>query len=57
MSDAKSAASDWGMPALRMISLPSDKWYTLRRDLDELRPVAEEAIDDIIDAFDYFEEQ
>jgi hypothetical protein len=50
MSDARSAASDWGMPALRMVSLPSDKWYTLRRDLNELRPVAEQAIDDIIDA-------
>jgi hypothetical protein len=50
MSDARSAASDWGMPALRMVSLPSDKWYTLRRNLDELRPVAEQAIDDIIDA-------
>jgi len=50
MADARSAASDWGMPALRMIPLPSDKWYTLRRTLDELRPVAEQAIDDIIDA-------
>ena len=49
MDDARSAASDWGMPDLRAVSLPSEKWYTFRRDLDELRPVAEEAIDTIID--------
>jgi len=50
MADAKSAASDWGMPGLRMVSLPSEKWYTLRRTLDELRPVTAEAFDTIIDA-------
>lgn len=48
--DAKSAASDWGVPAIRTVVLPSDKWYTLRRTLEELRPVAEQAIDAIIDA-------
>jgi len=49
MADAKSAASDWGMPGLRMVSLPSDKWYRLRITLDELRPVAAEAFDTIVD--------
>ena len=49
MDDARSAAADWGMPDLRTVSLPSDKWYTFRRDLDELRPVAEGAINTIID--------
>ncbi len=49
MADATSAASDWGMPGLRMVPLPSEKWYTLRRSLDELRPVAEQAIDTIIE--------
>ena len=33
-----------------MVSLPSEKWYTLRRTLDELRPVAAEAFNTIIDA-------
>ncbi len=49
MSDAKSAAFDWGVPAIRTVALPSDKWYTLRRTLDELRPVASQAIEAIID--------
>jgi hypothetical protein len=49
MADAKSAGSDWGMPAIRAVSLPSDKWYTLRRTPEELRPVAEQAIKTIID--------
>lgn len=50
MSDAKSAAADWGMPAIRTLSIPSDKWYTLRRSLEEIRPVAAELLDRIIDA-------
>ncbi len=50
MDDAKSAASDWGMPRIRMLSVPSDKWYTLRRNKDEIQPVAAESIDTIIDA-------
>jgi len=49
MDDANSAASDWGMPGLRMLSVPSEKWYTLRRTLEEIRPVADETIDTIID--------
>jgi hypothetical protein len=47
MNDARSA-TDWGMPGMRAISIPSDKWYTLRRDLDEIRPIAAQAMDDII---------
>jgi hypothetical protein len=50
MSDAKSAASDWGMPGIRLLSIPSDKWYTLRRSLDEIKPVAAQSINTIIDA-------
>jgi len=49
MDDAKSAAYDWGMPGLRMVAIPSDKWYTFRRNLDEIRPVAEESIGTIIE--------
>ena len=49
MNDSKSAAADWGVPAIRAVPLPSEKWYTLRRSAEELQPVAEEAIDQIID--------
>jgi hypothetical protein len=37
------------MPKQRHLSLPSDKWYTLRRTAEELQPVAAAAIDEIID--------
>jgi len=50
MADARSAASDWGTPGIRLVSLPAEKWYTLRRDIEEIRPVAEQALDSIIDA-------
>jgi hypothetical protein len=49
MADGTSAAADWGVPKLRMVSLPSEKWYRLRITPEELRPVAVEAIDTIID--------
>jgi hypothetical protein len=49
MTDARSAAYDWGMPKIRPVSLPSDKWYNLRRTPEELQPVAEGAIEEIID--------
>jgi hypothetical protein len=49
MADGTSAAADWGVPKLRMVSLPSEKWYRLRITLEELKPVAVEAIDTIID--------
>lgn len=50
MRDARSAAADWGMPAMRTLPIPSDKWYTLRRSLEEIRPVAEQVLDTAIDA-------
>jgi hypothetical protein len=37
------------VPALRIISLPADKWYTFRRDISELRPVAAQAVNELID--------
>jgi hypothetical protein len=49
MLDARSAASDWGVPKIRSVAIPSDKWYTLRRTPEEIQPVAAEAIDEIID--------
>jgi hypothetical protein len=50
MTDARSAAYDWGMPNIRLVTLPSDKWYNLRRSPEEIQPVAAEAIDEIIDS-------
>jgi hypothetical protein len=38
------------VPAIRTVVLPSDKWYTLRRTPEELRPLAIEALDSIIAA-------
>jgi hypothetical protein len=38
------------MPGIRIVSLPAEKWYTYRRDIDELRPVAVQALGEIIDA-------
>jgi hypothetical protein len=34
---------------MRLVSLPADKWYTFRRDIAELRPVAEQAINEVIE--------
>jgi hypothetical protein len=50
MQDARSAASDWGVPAIRTVSLASDKWYTLRRTPEEIQPLAAEALDAIVTA-------
>jgi hypothetical protein len=33
---------------MRLVSLPADKWYTFRRDIAELRPVAAQVINDVI---------
>jgi hypothetical protein len=49
MNDSKSAAADWGVPAIRAVSLPSEEWYTLRRSAEELQPVVERAMDTIVD--------
>ncbi len=49
MADGTSAAADWGVPALRMVSLPSEQWYRLRITAEELKPVAVDAVDTIID--------
>ncbi|MDE3168741.1 MAG: hypothetical protein KGL75_01255 [Acidobacteriota bacterium] len=39
MGDAESASRDRGMPALRTVGLPADKYYRARATLDELRPI------------------
>jgi len=50
LKDARSAAADWLMPNIRIVTLPSDKWYRLRATAKELRPLVEAAFNPIIDA-------
>ena len=47
---AKMSAKDVGMPALRMVSLPSIDYYPNRSTVERIRPVAEASIDLIINA-------
>jgi hypothetical protein len=35
---------------MRMVTIPSDQWYTLRRSLEEIRPVATQFVEAIIEA-------
>jgi hypothetical protein len=48
--DAKSAAEDFGMPRARMVALPAADYYRLRATEKGIRPVAERAIDKLLDA-------
>jgi hypothetical protein len=50
LKDAKSAAVDWLMPNIRIVTLPSEKWYRLRATAKEVRPLVEAAFNPIIDA-------
>jgi hypothetical protein len=50
LGDAKSAAADWAMPNIRIVTIPSDKWYRYRGSVKEVRPLAEAALSPIIDA-------
>lgn len=47
---SKMSAEDAGMPAIRIVSLPSIDYYPNRSTVDSIRPVAEASIDRIIDA-------
>jgi hypothetical protein len=47
--DAKSAAEDFGIPRARMITVPAADYYRLRSSEKEIRPVAEAAVDGLID--------
>lgn len=49
LKDGQSASVDWGMPGLRKLSIPSQEWYTHRRTLEEIRPVAASLLDTLID--------
>ncbi len=48
-ADAKSAAEDFGIPMARMVALPAADYYRLRTSEKEIRPVAEAALDKLID--------
>lgn len=48
--DAKSAAADWAMPGIRIVTIPSDKWYRFRGTMEGVQPLAESALDPIIKA-------
>jgi len=48
--DARSAAHDHGMPTVRLTTLPDVEYYENRISAEKVRPVAEKAIDAIIDA-------
>jgi hypothetical protein len=49
IDDAKSAAKDRGMPGIRMIALPADKYYRARATQEELEPIANAVFDQMID--------
>jgi hypothetical protein len=48
--NAKASAISQGMPAVRMVTLPSLEYYPNRVSEERLRPVAEKTIDAIVDA-------
>jgi len=50
LADAKSAAANWSMPNIRIVTIPSDKWYRNRGTVKEVRPLAEAALDPIVKA-------
>jgi hypothetical protein len=47
---SKMSAQDAGMPAVRIVSLPSIDYYPNRSTVESIRPTAEASIDGIIDA-------
>jgi hypothetical protein len=47
---SRMSAEDAGMPAIRIVSLPSIDYYPNRSTVDSIRPVAEASIDRIIEA-------
>ena len=49
LADAKSAARDRGMPGIRLLTLPADKYYRFRDSKEELQPLAGASFDCMID--------
>jgi len=50
LDDAKSAARDRGMPGIRTLALPADKYYVGRASPQELQPIADAFFDKMVDA-------
>ena len=50
LDDAKSAAKDRGMPGVRTLALPADKYYVARGNKQEVQPIADAFFDKMVDA-------
>ncbi|HXJ17499.1 MAG TPA: UGSC family (seleno)protein [Candidatus Polarisedimenticolia bacterium] len=50
LDDAKSAAKDRGMPGIRTLALPADKYYRARSSKEEAQPLATGCFNSMIDA-------
>lgn len=48
IDDAKSAASDRGMPGIRMLALPADKYYVARSNKQEVQEIVDQFFDRMI---------
>ena len=49
LDDAKSAAKDRGMPGVRTLALPANKYYVARGNKQEVQPIAEAFFDKMVD--------
>src|SRR5579862_2252186 len=50
LHDAQSAAKDGGMPGIRVLTIPADKYYPARSSKEEAQPLATGCFDSMIDA-------
>ncbi len=50
LSDAKSAAKDGGMPGIRIVTLPAEKYYRARSSKEQAQPLATGCFDSLIGA-------
>ncbi len=49
LDDAKSAATDRGMPGIRALALPADKYYVARSNKQEVQQIVEQFFDKMVD--------
>jgi hypothetical protein len=49
LSDAQSAAKDGGMPGIRILTLPADRYYRARSSKEEAQPLASGSFNSMID--------
>jgi hypothetical protein len=50
LEDAKSAAKDRGMPGIRTLALPADKYYVARANKQEVQAIVEAFFDEMVEA-------